>query len=459
MKSAVKIPLVVSDHEAAVLDGQSRIANWLYNRLLEIANELREQYRKSQNKAIGKRLYTERGLRDLIPELKDKHPFLKVVYSSPLKNAALRLSLAIKHYQDGKKGKRKKPVNWPRFKSWKRCWFSLQWDEPWKGYCLEGRKLHLVLGKDVNNHQLHLTVQLAEALPSWVHLEDVRQCRIVKDGLVYSVVFTVERTLPKSGEIKRVVAIDPNHKNFGYAVGTDGVATEMQNPYFLKTLDKRVDKLKAKRDTKQKKAKKITGEDGSTIFLPSRQWRYLNMRLQEVYRIRREQTKVYLYTVANKLFKHYDVVGVGDYVPRGGGINRKMRRAMNNQSLNRRFKQIVAWVALRSGKKFLEWEEGGSTRTCHDCGYVVADGIPVSIREWDCPNDLCLVHHIRDENAARNGLHRVLKAIGLPCSGPVGISLRRTWRFSGLGLPSGGRWRVLRQESASKEFNRHQAGC
>ena len=91
MKSAVKILLQVGEGEAAVLDSQSRIANWLYNTLLERANALRTQYRASQDKTVGKTLSTERGLRNLIPALKELHPFLKSVYSSPLKNAALRL--------------------------------------------------------------------------------------------------------------------------------------------------------------------------------------------------------------------------------------------------------------------------------------------------------------------------------------------------------------------------------
>jgi putative transposase len=183
----------------------------------------------------------------------------------------------------------------------------------------------------------------------------------------------------------------------------------------------------------------ITREDGSQFWLPSKRWLMLNARLQNVLRERREQTKQFLYTVANRLYHDYDAVGVGDYVPHGGGITRKMRRAMNNRSLNRRFKQVLAWVALRSGKAYVEWAEGGSTRTCHDCGYVVAEGIPVSVREWDCPGPECSSHHIRDENAARNGLTRTLKALALPCSGRREISSRRAWRFSGLGITSGGR--------------------
>ena len=81
---------------------------------------------------MGLTPYTERGLRNLIPGLKGKHPFLKVVYSSVLKNAALRLSKAIRDYQDGKHGRRVNNVNWPKFRAWKRSWFSLQYDEPGK---------------------------------------------------------------------------------------------------------------------------------------------------------------------------------------------------------------------------------------------------------------------------------------------------------------------------------------
>jgi putative transposase len=79
MKSAVKISLLVDEQDASILDGQSRIANWLYNKLLERANDL-------------------------------------------------RLCKAIQDYQDGKHGRRAEMVYWPRFRAWKRHWFSLQYD-------------------------------------------------------------------------------------------------------------------------------------------------------------------------------------------------------------------------------------------------------------------------------------------------------------------------------------------
>jgi putative transposase len=439
MRSAVKIALEVTEGQAGLLDSQSKMTNWLYNHLLETANGLRQRYRQSQDKQVGKTLYTERGLRDLLPSLKAQYPFLKAVYSSVLKNAALRLSKAIRDYQDGTHGRRARAVKWPKFRVWKRNWFSLQYDEPHKGYALTGRTLTLSLGKDAAGKQLQLELELAEALPCWVNHEHIRQCRIVKEGHLYSVVFTVERTLANGKLLSpsKIAALDPNHKNLAYAVGSDGRAIEIQNPYFLKGLDRRIDALKAKRDRCKKQSRLITRQDGTRFWLPSRRWLLLNARLQDVYRKRREQTKLFLYTLANRLYHDYDAIGIGDYVPHGGGITRQMRRSMNNQSLNRRFKLVLAWVALRSGKTYLEWDEGGSTRTCHECGFVVEEGIPVAVREWDCPHPACACHHIRDENAARNGLTRTLKALELPCSGRREVSSRRAWRFNGLGLTSG----------------------
>jgi putative transposase len=165
----------------------------------------------------------------------------------------------------------------------------------------------------------------------------------------------------------------------------------------------------------------------------------LNARLQDLWRERREQTKQFLICGGQPTLSRLRRSGLEDYVPHDCGITKQIRRAMNNRSLKGRFKHVLAWVALRSGKAYLEWEEGGSTRTCHDCGFVVAEGVPGEVCEWDCPHSDCTCHHIQDENATRNGLTRTLKALALPCSGRREVSSRRVWRFNGLGLNPGAR--------------------
>jgi putative transposase len=179
-------------------------------------------------------------------------------------------------------------------------------------------------------------------------------------------------------------------------------------------------------------------EDGTTHrhFEPSRRWAYFNKLLEKARQERREQTKTFLYTLANRLCRDYDIIGIGDYVPHGGGITTAMRRAMNNRSLIGRFKKVVAWVAIKSGKVFIAYDETGTTRTCHlpDCRYKVAEGIAPEVREWKCPG--CQTLHIRDENAAQNGLIRTLEKLHLPCSGhtPVEIRVRWTWQVSPSGV-------------------------
>src|SRR5262249_28731727 len=139
-----------------------------------------------------------------------------------------------------------------------------------------------------------------------------------------------------------------------------------------------------------------------------------------------EQKKTYMYTVAHHLCRQYDYIGIGDYAPQGEGITTGMRRAMNNRSLIGQFKKILSWTAEKSGKKVIEFNERGTTRSCHACRYEVPGGLSPSIRTWECSS--CKAIHIRDENASINGHRKILRDLpqkgdtqvsSVPCSGLV----------------------------------------
>jgi putative transposase len=426
-----------------ILDGQSRICNWLYNRLLEYANSTKSTALETNNLKLIETIYTQRGLRNLIPDLKKEHPFLKTVHSSPLKNVALRLSSSIQDHQKSKKGKRKGDVTgWPKFKAWQANWFSLLYDEPKKGFKVTGDILRISYGVDKNKKRLFTTFRLKEAhrLKGY----DVRNLRIVKECGVYYAIFSVQVTVPEKKPIAKALALDPNHKNFAYGVDTDGNAIEIQAPHWLKTKDKQLDELKSKRDRCLKKSKKlpILDDDGQPIgqeyYTPSRKWRKYQNIIEKIRHKRQEQTKTFMFTLAHDLCKSYDLIGIGSYTPLGNGITKAMRRSMNNRSLNRRFKATLSWVATKSGKTFIEYDETGTTRTCHSCGYVVEGGLEVSIRQWTCSQ--CRCDHLRDENSAILGLRKILKdhineaaASQVPCSGLVCVNKRCAWCV----LPSG----------------------
>ncbi|MBB64723.1 MAG: transposase [Waddliaceae bacterium] len=449
----VRLPIYFLELDGQRLDQQSRICNWLYNHLLEKSLELKNKYIEMQDPEIARVLYTERGLRNLVPGLKKDHLFLKTVHSSPLKNSALRLSAAIKAHQQSRKKLRKgKKAGWPRFRSWKRSWFSLLFDEPGKGFRLEGQNLTISLGSGLDRKERKVTGVLQSSSP--LKGKEIRNFRLVKQLEQFFAVFTVHVILPEQKEIKRLIALDPNHKNLAYGVDTENESVEIAAPSWLKKLDQRIDEIASKRDRCKRQSQKVHLESnkGDTVdkyyWKPSRRWAKLDELLEKLRRKRREQTKTFLYTVSQKLFKRYDLVAIGDYTPDGSGLSTKMRRAMNNQSLIARFKHTLSWVAQKSGKTFCEFDEKGTTRTCHQCAFTWPDGLCPSIRTWTCPS--CQTEHIRDENSAQNGLQRVLRDLKLenlvPGSGPVSVMKRWAW----CALPRG--VQVLPQGQSSDSF-------
>jgi len=467
---AIKLELEAEADAFEIIDSQSRICNWLYNHLLEHAQNLKNEGIQTGNFTQASVIYTKRGLRNLIPSLKKEKHFLKTVHSSPLKNAALRLSDAIQAHQKSKKGKRKGSAGWPKYRSWKSKWFSLFYDEPKKGFKVNGGELKLSLGINENKQRLSVTFRLKES-----HLllnQNIRNLRVVKECDKYYAVFTVSVTVPEKKPVIRCIALDPNHKNLAYGVDTNGNAIEIEAPHWLKNHDKKIDELRRKRDRCQRKAKKVAVLDsegkptGKEYYKPSRRWTKLDKTLDRALNTCREQKKTNMYTIAHVLCRKYDCIGIGDYAPRGNGITTAMRRAMNNRSIIGEFKKVVHWVATKSGKTFLIYNEQGTTRTCHACKYAVPDGLAPSIRQWTCSE--CCCEHIRDENAAINGLRIVLRDIQIkkeeayvslvPGSGLVSVRERCAWRVlpSGVVTLCGGR-DSMKKCSAKKLNQKHDA--
>ena len=368
--TVLKLSLETDAATAEILDGHSRICNLLYNTLLERAQTLRQQFIQTREPQLAKMIYTERSLRNLLPALKEEKPFFKVVHSSPLKNTALRLTEAIQAHQKSKKGKRQgKRVGWPKFRSWKTAWFSLLYDEPNKGYKVEGSHLILSLGMGQDRKRRAISIPLKDT--EKLKGREIRNLRIVKQLGFFFAIFTIRAVMPKKKNISRTVALDPNHKNLAYGVDTEGRAVEMIAPSWLKIYDKRIDELKSKRDRCQKKSRQKIALDekgnpiGKTYWESSKRWKKYHKTLERALQKRREQTKTFLFTTAHHLYHQYDCIGIGDYTPHGEGLNSSMRRAMNNRSLIGRFKKVLSWVAMKSGKTFIEYDEKGTTRTCY----------------------------------------------------------------------------------------------
>ncbi len=57
MTAVLKLTLEVDVATAITLDGQSRICNWLYNKLLTTAHKFREEYKQTQDPLFASVVY------------------------------------------------------------------------------------------------------------------------------------------------------------------------------------------------------------------------------------------------------------------------------------------------------------------------------------------------------------------------------------------------------------------
>ena len=134
-----KIEVEFKQEDTYILDGQSKICNWFYNQLLDACIK---DYKYNGN---AKKLLNGRNLRNYGTTLKDEHKFLNTVFSSVLKEPSARIKNAYNKFF-------KEDAGYPKYRSWKKKWFSLVFDEPNKGWEVkeDGKTLSVSLGSIPN---------------------------------------------------------------------------------------------------------------------------------------------------------------------------------------------------------------------------------------------------------------------------------------------------------------------
>lgn len=460
----LRMRLVVTPDVAAVLDAQSRMHGWLHNQLVSVTEEMRARIARSLEMGTGKDdeavalLYSQYGLRNLLTALKLDHPFLRECWTYSLQCVAMRLTRTIKE----RRARQDPRASWPTYHRWSSRWASLEYHILTGGFALDGRALTLTFGKadGGTGPQQRVTVHLAQSLPRYarpatIHPGDkettrthpIRGLRIIREHGVYYVVWTVRRALisRKEGhraqdrDRARVIALDPHHYSLAVGVDTEGRATRYPYPPGIRVIDRGIDRLKARRDQCQRH--EHMSEGGTRYYTPSRRRAHFEALIQREQRRREGRITTYLYEIANSLCRDYDVIAIGNYAPSSLAGDASDVAALNRwthaESLVGRLRQTVAWVARRSGRRCIILDEAGTTRTCHECGYVWLDGIPTKLRYWVCPG--CGQRQARNINNARNLLRAAHEQLNnetnqLPRSGRlmVPVTIRRTWRSAGM---------------------------
>jgi putative transposase len=391
MLFARKVKIEFSEQDGYILDGQSRICNWLYNVLYE-TNE--EEYKE---KGKENKLLSGRNLRNEVPKIKENMQFLNAVHSSPLKNVALRLKQSYVSFFKG-------ITEHPKYRSWKKKWFSLYYDEPNKGWkILDNNQIEISLGQsEVTGKYIHVVGNLKENLK--LRKEDnLKNFRLCKEKGVFYGVFTVEREYvvqeEKEDKILTWLSIDPNHKNFFMAIDNEGKTILFEKIELVKYWDKVIDELKSKRDKHKRKSVLMTQEKGGNYYKASNEWERIDNALLKAINTKREQIKQVLFAIANWIAKNYDVVAIGDYAPSTEtAVYDNMHRSMLNQEHIGMFRRILAWVMKRSEKKYYKIDETNTTKKCCICGYL--EKKDPSIREFECIK--CHSRLNRDINSAVN---------------------------------------------------------
>ena len=425
-----KVEVKFKEEDEYTLDGQSKICNWLYNQLLDAC---RHDYKYNGN---AKKLLTGRNLRNYGTTLKKEHLFLNTVFSSVLKEPSSRLKKAYdKFFNEG--------AGYPKFRSWKKKWFSLVFDEPNKGWEVkdDGKTISISLG-DIPNLPKEKGKRNPSVLGKLKEKVELKENEIFKtfslvkqQGKFYAI-FTIERCSQEELEFKdimskyrkdlniakkenlekpekpvfieeevvisedsRWIALDPNHKNFFVGVDYKGESIEFEKLAMTKYWDKTIDKLKSKRDVCQKRYKTKKTENGSRYTVHSPRWNRINHALNIAYSKRREQIKTALFSISHELYKKYDLVIVGDYTPTNDTAPFKnMKRSMLNQEHIGSFRKILSWVAEKEQKYYIMVNEYNTTKECCVCGNKEKKA--PNIREFTCKE--CGVTILRDVNSAIN---------------------------------------------------------
>ena len=396
-----KIKINTTKEQELQLDGQSKMCNWLYNQLFDMVED---DYKNGKKK----KLLNGRNLRNEVPKVKVNSPFLYKVHSSPLKNAALRLKDAYDKFFDKKLDNQK-----PNFRSWKKKWFSLYYDEPNKGFkLLDEGKLSITFGKLSDEEyselkkkdkkakkQLSTVVSLIEPLVLEEN-EKIKTLRITKDIGGYYAVFTIENTSErKKVEEKSYIVFDPNHKNLAVGIDNEGRSYELKAlSSTLKYWDKRIDNIKSKRDKCERNSRLVTTPN-TQYWKPSKRWNYLNRTLERAELTRREQIKQVLYSYAHYFSHKYDHILIGDYVPTPDVAKfGSMKRAMLNQTPIGKFRSTLNWVQEKNNKFYTKVDETNTTKECCVCGHHEKKA--PDVRLFTC--EKCHTTMYRDMNSVVN---------------------------------------------------------
>lgn len=330
-------------------------------------------------------------MNNLLPQLKNEYPFLRLSESSALQMTTEKLSKAYSNFF-----KNPKHFNPPKFK--KRDGHRLRYSGRARTYVSGRRYLKLPkLG--------HIKTSKTSCLKD----TEIRFYTIERDSTNrWYVSLQVKSNVVEFDKTNRAVGLDLGLTDM--VVSSDGFKSGRFLELGLENKIKSKQRIHSRRRHRAKV--EITNDKNKQVITPRTLLDFSNVEKARVTKAKLQKhlmnkRRDFLHKLSTRLVKTYDIIVIEDLNSRKMMKNHHLARVIGNASWYE-FRLMLEYKCRCHDKQLIIVQPNYTSRECsnchHDSGKKTLD-----IREWTCDN--CGSHHDRDINAAKNILAKGLETM------------------------------------------------
>ncbi|PYB68473.1 transposase [Thermoplasma sp. Kam2015] len=372
MITAAKVKLYPNERQKILLEKHFGSCRFVYNYFLAKRDEYYITHRDAEKSSLS---YLD--TQNMLIELKKEYPWLYEINSQSLQMSLRFLDNAFKNFFH-------KNTEHPKFKK--------------KGineYFAVPQHIK-IQGNRIYFPKFSEGIYFKGSEKKLSEIKDINEIVITKDSGYYycSIIYEIPEELPEKKPLsaENSVGIDLGIEKF--ATLSPGIAIE--NPGFIKKLEKRIKKLQKQLSRKQNGSKNR---------------RKHILKLQKEYMKLRNMREDFDDKISTAIAKQYDTIIIEDLNVKGMMQNHHISKSLNDVSFYS-FKQRLEWKAEKYGKNIIGIGRfDPSSKICSSCGNIKHD-LKLSDRIYHC--DVCGLIIDRDHNASKN-----IRKIGLIRVGSV----------------------------------------